>query len=235
MNSSANSSPSSAAESIARGLASVARRFGPVGGAAAQAIEIYGEGAGILERLALRALPIGGPDAGAAGSAGKLEPGESSPAGLMTTLLERSLRQNESGSRREYHVWLLRQLVPDQARILAALAENRPAPLVHIDGRGSGERILENASLIGRTAALTLPRLTPAYITHLRQLGLVEHGPADPGIEKDYELLLADRDVRAALAQGKLSKFPARVIRRTLRLSPRGRELWEATRGDEGD
>jgi hypothetical protein len=41
---------------------------------------------------------------------------------------------------------------------------------------------------------------------------------------------MADRAVRAALKEGELSKLPARVLRRTLVLSDRGRALWDATR-----
>jgi hypothetical protein len=101
---------------------------------------------------------------------------------------------------------------------------------VHVLPRAGGDRILENASLVGRTAALTLPSMTPMYVTHLRQLGLVETGPEDPGNKQGYEMLMADKDVRAALKEGELSKLPARTVRRTLVLTPRGHALWDATR-----
>lgn len=211
---------------IFEGAAGVARRLGPLGGLAARAIELSGAGVQTSERLALRALR-GRLDA-VAPQRPAPEPADSPPA-LMAQLLERSLAQDTAAGQRDAHVAVLRQLVPDEARIIAALGDGPPAPLVHVLARGGGERILENASLIGRTAALTLPSMTPAYVTHLRQLGLVETGPEDPDAGAGYEMLMADREVRAALKEGELGKLPAKTVRRTLRLSARGRALWEAT------
>jgi hypothetical protein len=154
---------------------------------------------------------------------------------LMAALLSRSLQTDTESGQRDFYVSLLTQLLPDEARIIAALAEGPPAPLVHVLRRASGEPVLENASMIGRTAAVTIPSLTPNYVTRLRSLGLVETGPEDPEQGLNYELLLADRAVRDALKAGEMGKVPAKVQRRTLRLSQRGRELWEASRpvGDE--
>ncbi|MEO8815286.1 MAG: Abi-alpha family protein, partial [Mycobacterium sp.] len=126
---------------------------------------------------------------------------------------------------------VLTQLVPDEARIIAALAEaKQQPPLLHVLPRSGHGRVLENASLIGRTAALTIPQMTPQYVAHLRSLGLVDTGPEDENNAKGYELLQADKAVRVALKEGELGKFPARVVRRTLVLTDRGRELWENTR-----
>jgi hypothetical protein len=209
--------------------AGIARRFGPLGAVPAKVIETYGQGVETTEQVVLRILrsrldavaPAAQPGATAP------VPGES-PSALMSGLLERSLEQDTADSKRDVQVAILRQLVPDEARIIAALAQGPPAPLIHVLPRAGGARLMENASLVGRTAALTLPSNTPAYVTHLRQLGLVETGPEDPQDKQGYELLMADRDVRAALKEGELSKLPARVVRRTLHLSDRGRELWEA-------
>lgn len=146
----------------------------------------------------------------------------------MADLLERSVVQNTEDGHRDVYLSILRQLVPDEARIIAALADGPPAPLIHVLPRAGGERrILENASLIGRTAALTLPSMTPTYVGNLRRLGLVETGPEDETNAAGYEMLMADRAVRAALKEGELSKLPARTVRRTLRLSDRGRALWD--------
>lgn len=210
--------------------AGIARKLGPLGGLAARGIDLSARTAATTERLALRALRAR-MDAVAPLPAPREAPRDDvTPAAMLQALLERSLEQDTAGSRRDAHVVVLRQLVPDEARIIAALAEGPPAPLVHVLARAGGERILENASLIGRSAALTLPSMTPAYVTHLRHLGLVQTGPEDQGQKEGYEMLMADREVRAALKAGELSKLPARVVRRTLTLSPRGRALWEDCR-----
>lgn len=206
--------------------------FDDVASAAASTARLYARGLQAAERIALGTLrarmdaaapaaPPPDPDRG-----GPEEDG--SPAELMARLLDRSLRQDSADSRRELHVAVLRQLMPDEARILAALAEGKPAPLVHVLPRAGGDRLLENASLIGRTAALTLPRRTPSYITHLRSLELVDTGPEDPAEQQGYELLMADRDVRDAMKAGELSKLPAKTVRRTLTLTDLGRELCAA-------
>lgn len=152
------------------------------------------------------------------------------PAALLDELLARSVRGSSDHGHDEYYRGLLRQLVPDEARILAKLATGHHSPVVSILRRGNGSAVLENASLVGRTAAVTVPSRTPAYVTHLLQLGLVELGPEDPDAGTDYELLLADRAVRDALREGQLGKVPARVVRATVRLSDAGRDLWAAAR-----
>jgi hypothetical protein len=155
-------------------------------------------------------------------------PQAESPAELMAALLQRSVTQDATAAKRDLAVATLNTLVPDEARIIAALAGGPPPPLLHVHPRAGGEPILENASLVGRSAALTLPSMTPSYVTHLRRLGLVEPGPEDP--DGDYEMLMADRAVRAALTQGEFAKLPARTVKQTLTLSVRGRELWELCR-----
>lgn len=155
-----------------------------------------------------------------------------SPREMMTALLTESLEHDALSSEREYLVAVLRQLLPDEARIIAALADGPPAPTVSVYRRGTSEVLLSNASLVGRTAAVTLPSRTTRYVAHLLHLGLVETGPEDKGNEVGYEMVLADREVRPALKEGALGKLPARVERKTLRLSEHGRALWEATRPD---
>jgi hypothetical protein len=160
------------------------------------------------------------------GAAGDSDP----PSAEMELLLARSLVQSASHGRNEFYAKLLHELVPDEARILSALSDGSAAALVHIERRGVlvGERRrLENASSIGRTAALTLPHLTSTYVTHLLRLGLVEIGPEAPELKLDYEALLAERTVREALKAAETGPVPARTVRRTLLLSPLGHELWE--------
>jgi hypothetical protein len=152
------------------------------------------------------------------------------PSAEMETLLARSLVQSAGHGRNEFYAKLLHELVPDEARILSALSDGSTAALVHIERRGviSGDkRRLENASSIGRTAALTLPHLTSTYVSHLLRLGLVEIGPEAPELKLDYEALLAERPVREALKAAETGPVPPRTLRRALRLSPLGQELWD--------
>jgi hypothetical protein len=209
----------------------------PAGALPARVIEDSGRAIAAAQDAAVefvldRVLParLESPSAKASGDRVPTEPTirYESPATIMQALLARSLVQNTATSRSELYVSLLRQLVPDEARIVATLAEAPPSPLVHVYPRGGGEPLIENASLIGRTASVTVPSLTPRYVTHLRDLGLVTIGPAAKENDYGYELLLADADVRRALKHGQLGKLPARVVRKSVTLSALGGELWRA-------
>jgi abortive infection alpha-like protein len=212
--------------------AGIARKL-PMGEVPARAIEMAGSVAERTEheifsylrsRMDASAPPVrGGRQLTSTAGAG--------PRDLMADLLERSVGQDMVASKVDWFTSVLTQLVPDEARIIAALAEaTQPTLLLHVLPRSGHGRLLENASLIGRTAALTIPQMTPLYVTHLRSLGLVDTGPEDEDNEKGYELLQADKAVRIALKEGELGKLPARVVRRTLVLTDRGRELWENAR-----
>jgi hypothetical protein len=151
----------------------------------------------------------------------------------MQTLLDRALDQSTRSSRTELFHHILDQLVADEARIIGALSDGSASPLVHVHAwvrpRVSGRAVLENASLIGRTANVALPNMVPMYIGHLLSLGLVEAGPEDPGMKTDYEVLMAEGIVLQAIKDGSLGPLGAKVEKYTLRLSTLGQSLWAAT------
>ena len=151
----------------------------------------------------------------------------------MGELLTRSMRNTPAESRRNLHELLVSALVPDEARILSALSDGSSYPLVHIaePGVGSYQKIvLENASSVGRAAGVALPDRVHVYVSHLRRLGLVESGPEDHSLKDDYEILLTEPKLRATIASTGKGPRGARIIRRTVRISDLGRELWEAAR-----
>jgi Abortive infection alpha len=162
----------------------------------------------------------------------------------MTALLTRSMHDTPGDSRRTLHEVLVAELVPDEARILSALSDGSSYPLVHIAAPGVGsyqKLVLENASSVGRAAGVALPDRVHLYVSHLRRLGLVEVGPEDHSLKDEYDILLTEAYLRAMIdAMGKGPRG-ARIIRRTVRMSDLGRELWEASRsqqdpgGDEPD
>jgi len=149
----------------------------------------------------------------------------------MSALLSRSMHDTPNESRRTLHEVLVGELVPDEARILSALSDGSSYPLVHIAGPGVGsyqKLVLENASSVGRAAGVALPDRVHLYVSHLRRLGLVEVGPEDHSLKDEYDILLTEPNLRALIAA--IGKGPrgARIIRRTVRMSDLGRELWEA-------
>jgi hypothetical protein len=125
--------------------------------------------------------------------------------------------------------------VPDEARIISALSDGSASPLLNVYARTRaglvGAVVLENMSLIGKTANLALPHLTPMYVSHLLSLGLVESGPEDSSMKDEYEILAADPAVLQAIKNASRGPIPARMDKYTLRLSGLGLELWAAASG----
>jgi hypothetical protein len=170
------------------------------------------------------------------------EPGETKNDTLntkMSRLLDRALDQSTRGSQAELYHRMIDQLVADEARIIGALSDGSASPLVNIHAwtraRVPGRAVLENASLIGRTANVALPNMVPQYVGHLLSLGLVETGPEDPGMKTDYEVLMAESMVLRAIKSASIGPVSARVEKLTLSLSGMGQALWAAAmQGDDG-
>jgi hypothetical protein len=148
----------------------------------------------------------------------------------MAELLMRSLEQSKQRAREYLYLALLRQLVPDEARILSALADGSAYPVVHVDcrsGVSGSRRVLSYASTVGRAAGVAVPPSVPRYLSRLLHFDLVEFGDPDPTLGVQYDILMTDQTVRdaedLARADGR-----ARFVRATVRISPLGRDLWDA-------
>jgi hypothetical protein len=159
-------------------------------------------------------------------------PGNAPLRSAMGELLERSVTGTRTSSREYLYGTIMSQLVPDEARILAALSDRT----VHaagdvVAGRGRrGQRVvLANASTVGRSVGVGTPDNTPTYLTRLHTLGLVEFGPEDSRLETQYEALGADDTVRRARDSAESARAgAARLVRKTVSMSEFGRSFWDA-------
>jgi abortive infection alpha-like protein len=152
----------------------------------------------------------------------------------MSELLERSVEPSRESSREYLFGNIVSQLVPDEARILAALSDGSTHAAGDVTargiGRGPGRLILANVSTVGRSAGVVSPDNVPTYLTRLYRLGLVEFGPADDSLGVQYDMLGADATVRSAEETARTRRLgSARLVRKTVSLSPFGREFWVAT------
>jgi hypothetical protein len=151
----------------------------------------------------------------------------------MSELLDRSATDRISS--REYLFGsIVSQLVPDEARIVAALGQGKPfaaADLVAKPmGRSVSHVVLANASTVGRAAGVVLPDNTPTYLNRLLGFGLVEFGNGDDRLSPEYDAIAAERVVMAARREAEQAKLGAiRLRRKTVTLSPLGREFWAAS------
>lgn len=172
-----------------------------------------------------------GDDEPSARPAAAVPPKQTEPLRVaMAELLLRSIEQTRQRAREYLYLTILRQLLPDEARILSALADGSSYPLLHVDcrtGVTGTRRLLSHASTVGRAAGVAVPGQVPRYLTRLLHLDLVEVGEMDPSLAVQYDICLTEELVReaedAARTEGR-----ARILRRTVRISPLGRELWDA-------
>lgn len=154
-----------------------------------------------------------------------------SPERVMRALMERSMYDRPADSAAALHLALVQALLPDEARILAAVSDGNRYPVIHVAEPGVGAPVFltENASTVGRAAGVALPQKTPVYLVRMLRLGLIEIGPEDIRMRDEYEMLLTDGAVHTAISSvGRLRA--ARVIRRTVGISELGQEVWEAAK-----
>jgi hypothetical protein len=154
-----------------------------------------------------------------------------SPPELMETLLRRSIAQTPNDGERTLIEMLVRELVPDEARILSALADGSAYALIDIVGRGGSDRgqtLLANVSSVGRAAGVVLPERTPTYVAHMLGLDLARRGGELESLREDYEILLTEPAVMKARG-GHGGLRAARVVKGSLRISELGETLWKAT------
>jgi hypothetical protein len=151
----------------------------------------------------------------------------------MSELLERSVESTRATSREYLYGNIVSQLVPDEARILAALSDGSPYATVDVVarqlGRNNTRTVLTNASTIGRSAGVSIVDNVPTYLTRLHSFGLIEFGSPDESIAMQFDILAADSVVQAATAaiEAKHQGTP-KMVRKTLTMSAFGREFWAA-------
>jgi hypothetical protein len=150
----------------------------------------------------------------------------------MSELLERSVETTRAGSREYLYGNILSQLVPDEARILAALSDGRRYAAVDVVARhwarSAPRTLLANASSVGRAAGVANPENVPTYVSRLASLGLIDFDEPDPSLDIQFDVLTSDDRIRAAERRAYRRRSPVRVVRKAVGLSDFGREFWAA-------
>jgi hypothetical protein len=151
----------------------------------------------------------------------------------MSELLERSVEATRSDSREYLFGTIISQLVPDEARILAAMSDGTrfaAADVVFKPRRGAQRVLLANVSSVGRQAGLVSPDNVPTYLGRLHGFGLITFDDEDEDLGVQYDILATDQTVQNA-RQGVDSRRSGTVKldRKTVAMSPFGREFWAAS------
>lgn len=155
----------------------------------------------------------------------------------MTRLLAESTAQKKAGAENAVYARLLASLLPDEARIVAALSDGEPHAVVHA-GHGArvgpiSHRIASNLSAIGRTAQVRALDHVPHYIEHLSTLGLVRIGPGMRELAMKYQIIENDKPIRELVAEvHQESGKNVRFSRHSLRISTLGQQLWDACQSE---
>lgn len=190
-----------------------------------------------VERVAVRAIRahLAALEPASTDTAGELDQEQpQSPNDVLRSLLDKSMYNPPDESRKALYLEILGGLLPDEARILAALSDGTLYPVIDVAEPQLGSTtafVLTNASTVGRAAGVSLPHHTPLYLSRLVQAGLATIGPErGNSMYDDYEMLLTDAAVNLALAKARRGLRSARVIRRTVRITELGHELWEAAK-----
>ncbi len=163
-----------------------------------------------------------------------IEPGRAPLRSAMEELLERSVTGSRNSSRDYLFGTIISQLVPDEARILAALADGTRYAAGDLVARGRGRNgqrtVVANASTVGRSVGVGTPDNVPTYLTRLLNFGLIEFGPEDDSFDTQYDILGADDTVRRPRDNAGMARSTAtRLVRKTVGISPFGREFWTAS------
>ncbi|MCA1983334.1 Abi-alpha family protein [Nocardioides nematodiphilus] len=147
-------------------------------------------------------------------------------------------REGEALLRRSRDVWadeqrhpayagILRDLAPDEARILVLLLKDGPQPAVDVRlggaaGRLKSERTLARGlTMIGPRSSVRYPESVPQYLNNLTRLGLVWQSPEPIGDLLRYQVIEAQPDVLDAVHAVRTAK----VIRRSIHLTPFGQDF----------
>ncbi|TAM13022.1 MAG: DUF4393 domain-containing protein [Nevskiaceae bacterium] len=153
------------------------------------------------------------------------------PGNLLRHLLERSQEpRTKQQAEVEYFTLLLRELVPDEARILAGLSDGVCYPVIDVLIASKFSIVsrptVECVSTVGKSAGVQAPDLTPDYVRHLRRLGLLDIVPQQTPEEQQYQILETDSEVRRAVEAAHKAGKRSQILRRSIRMSAVGQRLW---------
>lgn len=125
---------------------------------------------------------------------------------------------------------IIREMAPDEARIVCYLAKAGPQPVVsllEIDKmKKSTREIARNVSFVGLESGCLRPGMTPVYLDNLARLGVVFLRDFKTGAQEQYDVLYAQPEIDEVPAPtGRFVKH--QTVDRAVELSSFGRSLYE--------
>jgi hypothetical protein len=160
------------------------------------------------------------------------------PSRMFADLLQQAVDQTKPQAYDYLFAAILRELVPDEARIISFLSDGARHAVIQLHSGtllGSAQSrtlVMENVNAVAKSAGASLHESGHYYIGRLRRLGLIEFGPEDPQLLVQYQLIENSSEMRQTIAS--IESKPrqrAKITRETLRLSVTGQQLWRACGG----
>jgi hypothetical protein len=213
-----------------REMAALSDDLSAVAGQLAEAARSVADGGPIseaMERWGLPALERTREALAARGTRPQLETESQRLRRAGEDLLRRSRDVWGADSRHPAYAGILRDLAPDEARILVFLLKDGPQPCVDVErggavGRLQTERgLARGLTMIGSRASVRYPDAVPQYLNNLTRLGLVWTSPEPVADLLRYQVLEAQPDVLEAVH----SVHRARTVRRSIHLTPFGQDF----------
>lgn len=156
----------------------------------------------------------------------------------LNGLLDASRTQTRVEAEHQYFRKIAEQLVPDQALMLSALADQSTYPLLGVEAIsffGTSEVILTGVSNLGRSAGAKAPGLFHVYLNELIRIGLAEVDPVELPEGLKYEILESDPLIREAVERLKSAGIRGRIRRKSIRISSFGLQFWQAMGNQQPD
>lgn len=127
---------------------------------------------------------------------------EESLSDMYANLLAAAMDKSTADGAHPAFVEIIKQLTPDEAKLVAYFMRPQPFPLVtvriqYVDILRGGNDVAQNVSLLGIKAGLEVPALTPTYLDNLSRLAIIvipdESAYIDDGL---YAELLESNEVK---------------------------------------
>lgn len=97
---------------------------------------------------------------------------------MYANLLASSMNKEVAKGAHPAFVEIIKQLTPDEAKLLKIFSKSRPLPLIDVAIQTTGEKgvrtVVSSYSNLGQEAGCEFPEMTPSYINNLCRLGLGE-------------------------------------------------------------
>lgn len=160
---------------------------------------------------------------------------EESLSDMYANLLAASMDKATSEGAHPAFVEIIRQLTPDEAKLVSLFLRDIPFPLLNLrwefkeqteDKRG-GKDVLVNFCQLGELAGCEFNNLVPTYIDNLCRLGLCEVPPMwaylSPGVYDLLENSSVITEIKAQIEQN--PEIKAKVERKGLRVTELGKQF----------